>query len=180
MSTDLSISSGADLAASSWTLPKSSNGAAISDNETFHQAFQTASHPTDTPEKIAGAAKQFEALMIGQLLKSARESSGGGWLDTEDDQDDQTGSLVMEMAEQGFSQAMAARGGLGIAKMVTANLERGEFQADGGHAKIPSSDSAAPSPAQDGSKNTDWKRSVPQPAQPMQVPHPLQLQHPTR
>ena len=30
----------------------------------------------------------------------------------------------MELAEQSLSQAMAARGGMGIAKMVTANLER--------------------------------------------------------
>jgi Rod binding domain-containing protein len=144
---DTSISPATDLAASAWTLPQS-HGAVIPENETFHQAFQGASDKTDTPEKISGIAKQFEALMIGQMLKSAREASGGGWLGNEDDQDDQTGSLVMEMAEQGLSQALAARGGLGIAKMVTANLERG-------HAKTASSDSEAPpSP----SKNTDWKR----------------------
>ncbi len=114
----------------------SANSAAIPENETFHHALKSAS---DTPEKIAGVAKQFEALMIGQMLKTAREGSGGGWFGNEDDQDDQTGSLVMDMAEQGFSQAMAARGGLGIAKMLTANLERGQ-------AKTPSSDSEAPAP----------------------------------
>jgi Rod binding domain-containing protein len=119
-----------------------SDSALISENETFQQALTTAS---DTPEKISGAAKQFEALMIGQILRSARESSGG-WLGDEDNQDDKSGSLVMDMAEQSFSQAMAARGGLGIAKMVTANLERS--------AKTASSDSEAPPP----SKNTDWKR----------------------
>jgi Rod binding domain-containing protein len=64
--------------------------------------------------------------MIGQMLKSAREASGGGWLGDEDDREDQTGSLVMEMAEQGLSQALAARGGLGIAKMVSTNLQRRE------------------------------------------------------
>jgi Rod binding domain-containing protein len=116
--------------------------------ESFHQALASETSKTD---KIADVSKQFEALMIGQLLRSARESSGGGWLDSQDDQDDQTGSMVMDMAEQGFSQAMAARGGLGIAKMVTANLERGQ-------AKTPSSDSgtATPAPA-----NTDWKRLPP-------------------
>src|SRR6202044_2386523 len=121
------------------------NSDAISENETFHHALKSAS---DTPEKISGVAKQFEALMIGQMLKSAREASGGGWFGNEDDQDDETGSLVMEMAEQGFSQAMAARGGLGIAKMVTANLERGQF-------KAASSDSEDPP---NGSTNTDLKR----------------------
>ena len=64
--------------------------------------------------------------MIGQMLKSAREANGGGWLGDEDDKDDQTGSLVMELGEQGLSQALAAHGGLGIAKMVTANLARGQ------------------------------------------------------
>lgn len=140
MATDIGISSAADLAASAWTLPHSSNNGVIPENESFHQAFESASSKTDSPEKISGVAKQFEALMIGQMLKAARESSGGGWLSDEDGQDDQTGSLVMEMAEQGFSQAIAARGGLGIANMVTAQIERGE-------AKTPSSDSTPPSPA---------------------------------
>jgi Rod binding domain-containing protein len=136
---DISISSATDLAASSWTLPQSHDSAVIPANESFHQAFQSASDKTDTPEKISAVAKQFEALMIGQMLKSAREGSGGGWLGNEDDQDDQTGSMVMELGEQGLAQAIAAHGGLGIAKMVTANLERS-------HAKTPSSDSEAPPP----------------------------------
>ena len=118
------------------------------DGESFHQAL--ADESSKKPDKIADSAKQFEALMIGQLLKSARESSGGGWLGNEDDQEDQTGSMVMELAEQGFSQAMAARGGLGIAKMVTANLEQHR-------AKTASSDSEPPpAPA-----NTDSKHGPP-------------------
>jgi Rod binding domain-containing protein len=48
-----------------------------------------------------------------------------------------------------LSQAIAAHGGLGIAKMVTANLERG-------HAKTPSSGSVAPSGPP--STHTDLKR----------------------
>jgi flagellar protein FlgJ len=124
--------------------------AAAADGETFHQVLDAES--SKQPDKIAEVSKQFEALMIGQMLKSARESSGGGWLGNEDDQDDQTGSLVMEMAEQGFSQAMAARGGLGIAKMVTANLEHGR-------AKTPSSDSeASQGPTNVVPANTDLKR----------------------
>jgi flagellar protein FlgJ len=120
--------------------------AAAPGGETFHQALAEAS--SKQHDKIADSAKQFEALMIGQMLKSARESSGGGWLSSGDDQDDQSGSLVMEMAEQGFSQAMASRGGLGIAKMVTKNLERQ-------NATAPSSDSETTTPAP---VNTDLKR----------------------
>lgn len=133
---DVTLSSSADLTASSWVLPQSRDGAVIPENATFQDALQSASQK-DTPEKVAGVAKQFEALMVGQILKTARESSGGGWLNTEDDKDDQTGSMVMELAEQGLAQAIAARGGLGIAKMVTANIERTQ-------AKTPSSDSEAP------------------------------------
>jgi flagellar protein FlgJ len=76
--------------------------------------------------KIANAAQQFEALMLGQLLKTARESSDGGWLGTGEDQ---AGELAVDMAQQQFAQAMSARGGLGIAKMVTAGLERGAAKA---------------------------------------------------
>jgi Rod binding domain-containing protein len=121
-----------------------SNSDVIPENETFHSALRSAS---DTPEKIGGVAKQFEALMIEQMLKSARDATGGGWLGSDDDEDDQTGSLVMDLAEQGLSQAMAARGGLGIAKMVTANLERSQAaSASVDETKAPSSDSEAPAP----------------------------------
>ena len=92
--------------------------------ESFHDALAQAA--SSSPSKIADAAKQFEALMLGQILKTARESSEGGWLGTGDDQ---AGSLAVEMAEQQFAQAMSARGGLGIAKLVTAGLERGSAKA---------------------------------------------------
>jgi Rod binding domain-containing protein len=93
-------------------LPKDTPG------ETFHQVLAQAS---TSSEKLAGAAKQFEALIMGQVLKTARESSDGGWLGTGEDQ---TGQLALELAEQQFAQALSARGGLGIAKLVTANLGR--------------------------------------------------------
>ena len=64
--------------------------------------------------------------MLGQILKASHESSDGGWLGTGDDQ---AGSLAVEMAEQQFAQAMSAKGGLGIAKLVTAGLERGAAKA---------------------------------------------------
>jgi peptidoglycan hydrolase FlgJ len=172
---DLSISTATDLAATNWTLPHTAQNGVIPENQTFQQALESASANKDTPEKIKGVAKQFEALMIGQMLKTARESSGGGWLSDEDSQDDQTGSMVMELAEQGLSQAVAARGGLGIAKMVAANIERGE-------SKTPSSDSETPpSESKSAAKNTDWKRSAPAPVQPAAgVPMREQSQRPAR
>ena len=91
--------------------------------ESFQHVLGNVVSKTD---KVAGTAKQFEALVIGQLLKSAREASPGGWLGTGDDQ---TGQLALEMAEQGLAQALAARGGIGIAKMVTPLLRRDDAKA---------------------------------------------------
>lgn len=91
----------------------------------FHDALSQASS-SDQPSKIADAAKQFEALMLGQILKAARESSDGGWLGTGEDD---SGQLALDMAEQQFAQAMSSKGGLGIAKLVTEGLNRGAAKA---------------------------------------------------
>ena len=74
----------------------------------------------DTPEKIGKAAKDFEALLIAQMLKSARESGGG--ITGDADEQDETNSTLMELGEQQLAQAMSNSGGLGIAKMVVAGL----------------------------------------------------------
>ena len=74
----------------------------------------------DTPEKLQKAAKEFEALIIGQMLKSVRESSfGGGW-----GTQDQAGDVALEMAEQQMSQMLASNGGLGLARLITKGLEQ--------------------------------------------------------
>jgi Rod binding domain-containing protein len=102
--------------------------------ETFEQTLASATSGTSSEaDKLKSAAKQFEALMVGEVLKAARSSSDGGWLGTGDDQ---SGQLAMELGEQQLAQALASTGGLGIARMVTKSLQ----------AKTASSDS--PSPAQ--------------------------------
>jgi Rod binding domain-containing protein len=87
---------------------------------TFQEALATASTES---AKVDEAAKQFEALVVGQVLKVSRESSDGGWLGSGEDQG---GEMAVELGEQAFAQAIAARGGFGIAKLVKANLERGQ------------------------------------------------------
>jgi Rod binding domain-containing protein len=74
----------------------------------------------DTPERIEKAAHDFEALLIGQMLKAARESEGGMTGDA--DEQDETNSTMVELGEQQLAQALAASGGLGIAKIVVAGL----------------------------------------------------------
>jgi len=74
----------------------------------------------DTPEKIQKAATDFEALLIAQMLKSARESGGG--MTGDGDEQDETNSTMIELGEQQLAQALSANGGLGIAKIVIAGL----------------------------------------------------------
>ncbi len=91
--------------------------------ETFQQVLASASADD---KKLADTAKQFEAVMAGEILKAARSSSEGGWLSGSDGEDDQTGEMTIEMAEQGLAQGLAATGAFGIAKMVLANLHRNQ------------------------------------------------------
>jgi Rod binding domain-containing protein len=79
-----------------------------------------AQHFKDTPEKIGKAAKDFEALLIAQMLKSTRESGGG--MTGDSDEQDETNSTAVELGEQQLAQALSNNGGLGLAKMVTAGL----------------------------------------------------------
>lgn len=72
-----------------------------------------------TPEGIRAAAVEFEALLVAQMLRSMREASGGGWLGGEEQ--DAAFSL-MEMAEQCLATALAAQGGLGLARLVEQSL----------------------------------------------------------
>lgn len=65
------------------------------------------------------AAKQFEALLIGQMLRSARQS-GSGWLGSEDS----SGECATDYAEQQFAAILARNGGLGLAGLITKGLEK--------------------------------------------------------
>jgi len=76
--------------------------------------------PKDSPEKIRKAATDFEALLIGQMLKSAREAGGGMTGDA--DEEDEINATMLELGEQQFAQVLAQSGGLGIAKMVIAGM----------------------------------------------------------
>jgi len=76
--------------------------------------------PKDSPAKIRDAAKQFEALLIGQMMKSMKDSEGG-WLGTGDDD---SASSAMEYGQEIFAQAMAANGGLGLSTLIAKGLQK--------------------------------------------------------
>jgi flagellar protein FlgJ len=70
--------------------------------------------------KVEDAAKQFEALMIAQMLRSVRESGAGG-LGSESDN---ASSTMLDLADQQFSKLLANNGGLGLAKLVVKGLKQ--------------------------------------------------------
>jgi Rod binding domain-containing protein len=79
----------------------------------------TAAVGVTKPKDVAEAARQFESLLIAQLLKTARGDDG--WLGTGEDS---TASSAMEMAQEQFASAMAAQGGLGLARLIADGLGR--------------------------------------------------------
>ena len=72
-------------------------------------------------EDLATSAQQFEALILAQILKSAQTT---GDMATVDGERDQSSSTMLDMAQECFAQAIAARGGLGIGRMVQESMKR--------------------------------------------------------
>jgi Rod binding domain-containing protein len=66
-------------------------------------------------QKLVEAAQEFEALLLAQILKTARESGSGGWLGAGAGQGM---TSTMELAETQLAQAMAEQGALGIGKLL--------------------------------------------------------------
>ena len=67
------------------------------------------SKPKDAP----AAAKQFEALLLAQMMRTARESA---------EDDDSTAETMFDVAGQQFAQLLANNGGLGLASLITKGL----------------------------------------------------------
>jgi len=76
-------------------------------------------------KKVAGAAKDFEALLLGQMLRAAH--SDGGWLGTDDDD---AGEAAVGLGEEQLARSMAASGGLGLSKLIESGI-RNEQNAAG-------------------------------------------------
>lgn len=85
---------------------------------------------TGKHEDLATAAQQFEALMMQQMLNSAHDPDQG-WFSTGDADEDQANNQAMEIAQQQFASALAANGGLGLAKLVVSHLMQNPASANG-------------------------------------------------
>jgi len=84
--------------------------AALSPSDTF----------TGTSSKASAAAKDFEALMLGQMLRSARQDKS--WLSIDGSEDDSVEDTTMSIGEQELAKTLAAHGGLGLSKMISTAL----------------------------------------------------------
>lgn len=80
-----------------------------------------AASKSQDPAKVHDAAQQFEALLMGQIMRSARTNSG--WLG---DDADPSAECATDYAEQQFAAVIAQQGGLGLAAMVAKGLERSQ------------------------------------------------------
>ena len=70
------------------------------------------------PKSGADAARQFEGLLLGQMLRTihANGSSLG--------EEDSSSETMWDVATQQFAQLLADRGGLGLANIIARGLER--------------------------------------------------------
>ena len=69
-------------------------------------------------ERLEAAAKEFEAMMIQQLLKTARQA--GLLYESEDEMTGGEGYL--ELAEQQFARVLAEKGTFGFARLLVKNV----------------------------------------------------------
>ncbi|MES1258041.1 MAG: hypothetical protein ABUS51_06410 [Acidobacteriota bacterium] len=84
--------------------------------------------PVDKAQlKSAGAAKDFEALLVGQMLRSIREE-GSGWLGTGDDQ---SSEAAFGLGEEQLARSLSAAGGLGISRFIQAGLDARKAKSTG-------------------------------------------------
>jgi flagellar protein FlgJ len=74
---------------------------------------------TKDPAKIRDAAQQFEALLLGQILRSAREN--GGWMGSGSDS---SADCTTSFAEQHLASLLAQQGGLGLSGLIAEGLQR--------------------------------------------------------
>ncbi len=84
------------------------------------QMAPSSAQPGAKDSKIASAAKQFEALLIGEMLKSVREASDDGWLGGGSDS---SAESAFGIAENQLAQTMSQNGGFGLAKTIRHALE---------------------------------------------------------
>lgn len=78
--------------------------------------------------KIEKSAREFESMLLGTWLQQA-EQSFATIPGADDDDDAASRDQMMSLGVQNLAQAMAASGGIGIAKMISRDLHKRADQA---------------------------------------------------
>lgn len=84
---------------------------------TANEAGSLAPTSTARPKTPEDAAKQFESLLIAQMLRTARESMDG-------EGSDSGAETMFDLAGQQFAQMLADRGGFGLSKIIEGGLQK--------------------------------------------------------
>ncbi|MEQ1945881.1 MAG: hypothetical protein ABL995_01750 [Bryobacteraceae bacterium] len=74
-----------------------------------------------TPKNAEEAARQFESLLIAQMLKSARDS---GWKSGGADEGDSDNETMLDLADQQFAQMLSQKGGLNLSRIILDGLKQ--------------------------------------------------------
>ncbi len=83
--------------------------------------------PAGEPARLKEKVEEFEALLIADMLRAMHASGSAGWLGEEDAAADS----ALGLAEEHFSRALAARGGLGLADLAMRGLKAEEAGSKG-------------------------------------------------
>lgn len=81
-------------------------------------AMDALSTQASPDNKTVKAAKDFESLLLGQILKSVHEENG--WLDSDNDE---AGSAAISLGEEQLARMLSASGGIGFAKVIEKGLQ---------------------------------------------------------
>ena len=82
---------------------------------TANEAGSLAPPSAPRPKTPEDAAKQFESVLIAQMLRTARESMDG-------EGSDSGAETMFDLAGQQFAQMLADRGGFGLSKIIQTGL----------------------------------------------------------
>lgn len=90
-------------------------------------ALQKSTAAANDDKKIDKSAKDFEAILLGNLLQGAEDSFAKVPGTDEEDADSDPGSTqFVSMAMQSLGTSLSGSGGIGIAKMIAKTLHRTE------------------------------------------------------
>lgn len=109
-------------AISSTTFGSSAQAAAASQST---EVLKASAASAKDDKKIDKSAKDFEAILLGNLLQGAEDSFGKvPGTDEEENDGDSGGSQFISMALQSLGTSLSGSGGIGIAKMISQSLHR--------------------------------------------------------